>query len=392
MMTASPQDAVPSAPPSALPSTLPRSAAPAYRELDSDHPPSWLGWLVSDNPPGGMPLNGLMLVILVTLLFAPFLFPTSKGVNVASLICIFIILAASYDLMLGFTGIVSFAHTMFFGIGAYGVAIALAKGMTGWSGVLVGTLAGALVSLLIAAVIGLLSLRLRAIFFSMITLAVAAFAQIVAEQWRDLTGGEDGLTFTVPEMLRPGFRLLHDKVIGIAISGPVITYYITFAATLLLFLLMLRIVNSPFGLVLRAVRENEFRVEAMGYRVVAYRTLICMISAVMASLAGSLMALVLRYNGPDATLSFAQMLNILLMVVIGGMGTLYGAVVGAILVVLAQYYLNSALGALSDPLAGIPFVSTLLAPDRWLLWLGIIFILIVTFLPQGIVGRLRRKR
>jgi branched-chain amino acid transport system permease protein len=294
--------------------------------------------------------------------------------------------------MLGFTGIVSFAHTMFFGIGAYGVAIALAKGVAGWSGVFVGTLAGALVSLVIAAVIGLLSLRLRAIFFSMITLAVAAFAQIVAEQWRDLTGGEDGLTFTVPDILTPGFRLVHDKVLGVLINGPVITYYITFAVALVLFLLMLRIVNSPFGLVLRAVRENEFRVEAMGYRVVAYRTLICMISAVMASLAGSLMALVLRYNGPDATLSFAQMLDILLMVVIGGMGTLYGAVIGAILVVLAQYYLKSAMGAVSEPMSGIPLLSALFAPDRWLLWLGFIFILIVTFLPQGIVGRLRRKR
>src|SRR5262249_49797303 len=103
---------------------------------------SWLGWILSDNPPGGALLNALVLVILVVLLFAPFLFPGSRAINVASLICIFIILVASYDLMLGFTGIVSFAHTMFFGIGAYGVAIALAKGVTGWTGVLVGTLAG----------------------------------------------------------------------------------------------------------------------------------------------------------------------------------------------------------------------------------------------------------
>jgi branched-chain amino acid transport system permease protein len=79
------------------------------------------------------------------------------------------------------------------------------------------------------------------------------------------------------------------------------------------------------------------------------------------------------------------------MVVIGGMGTLYGAVVGAILVVLAQYYLKSAMSAMSDPMSGIPIVSALFHPDRWLLWLGIIFILIVTFLPQGIVGRLRRR-
>ena len=196
--------------------------------------------------------------------------------------------------------------------------------------------------------IGLLSLRLRAIFFSMITLAVAAFAQIVAEQWRNLTGGEDGLTFACLPFCGRSFRLVPDKVMGVVINGPVITYYITFAVSLVLFLIMLRIVNSPFGLVLRAIRENEFRVEAMGYRVVAYRTLVCVISAVMASLAGALMALVLRYNGPDATLSFSLMIDILLMVVIGGMGTIYGAVIGAIVVVLAQYYLKSAMGAMSD--------------------------------------------
>jgi branched-chain amino acid transport system permease protein len=353
---------------------------------------SWLSWLVSDDPPGRAILNVLLLVVLAALLFAPFLFHGSKALDVAARICIFIILVASYDLMLGFTGIVSFAHTMFFGIGAYGVAIMLAKGYDGWTGVIVGALIGALVSLLVAAVIGLLSLRVRAIFFSMITLAVAAFAQIVAEQWRELTGGEDGLTFNVPAILSPSFKLLPDRVLGVFINGRVITYYITFAVALALFLLMLRVVNSPFGLVLRAIRENEFRVEAMGYRVVAYRTLVCVFSAVMASLAGSLMALVLRYNGPDATLSFTLMIDILLMVVIGGMGTLYGAVIGAIVVVLAQYYLQNAMGAVSESLTGMPLMAALFHPDRWLLWLGIIFVLIVSFLPQGIVGRLRRRR
>jgi branched-chain amino acid transport system permease protein len=353
---------------------------------------SWLAWFVSDDPPGGAMLNLTMLLILAVLLFAPFLFPGSKALDVAARICIFIILVASYDLMLGFTGIVSFAHTMFFGIGAYGVAIMLAKGVGGWTGVILGTLIGAVVSLLVAAVIGLLSLRVRAIFFSMITLAVAAFAQIVAEQWRNLTGGEDGLTFDVPAQLSRGFRLVPDRVMGVFINGPVITYYITFAAALLLFLIMLRIVNSPFGLVLRAIRENEFRVEAMGYRVVAYRTLVCVISAVMASLAGALMALVLRYNGPDATLSLSLMIDILLMVVIGGMGTLYGSVVGAILVVLAQYYLKNTLEMATGSMSGQSPMAALFHPDRWLLWLGIIFILIVTFLPQGIVGRLRRSR
>jgi branched-chain amino acid transport system permease protein len=370
----------------------PTAAGPAAASSQGRKSGSWLSWLVSDDLPGRALLNVTMLVILAALLFAPFLFPGSNALDVAARICIFIILVASYDLMLGFTGIVSFAHTMFFGIGAYGVAITLAKGWSGWTGVILGTLAGAVVSLVVAAVIGLLSLRLRAIFFSMITLAVAAFAQIVAEQWRNLTGGEDGLTFDVPAILSRSFRLVPDKVMGVVINGPVITYYITFAVSLVLFLIMLRIVNSPFGLVLRAIRENEFRVEAMGYRVVAYRTLVCVISAVMASLAGALMALVLRYNGPDATLSFALMIDILLMVVIGGMGTIYGAVIGAIVVVLAQYYLKSAMGAMNESMSGMPVLSALFHPDRWLLWLGIIFVLIVTFLPQGIVGRLRRKR
>jgi len=353
---------------------------------------SWPGWFVSDDPPGRALLNVAMLLILAGLLFAPFLFPGSKALDVAARICIFIILVASYDLMLGFTGIVSFAHTMFFGIGAYGVAIMLAKGVGGWTGVILGALIGAVVSLLVAAVVGLLSLRVRAIFFSMITLAVAAFAEIVAEQWRTLTGGEDGLTFDVPAMLSRSFRLVPDRVMGVFINGPVITYYIIFAVSLLLFLIMLRIVNSPFGLVLRAIRENEFRVEAMGYRVIAYRTLVCVISAVMASIAGSLMALMLRYNGPEATLSLSLMIDILLMVVIGGMGTLYGSVVGAIVVVLAQYYLKNMLETAAGSMSGMPMLSALFHPDRWLLWLGIIFILIVTFVPQGIVGRLRRRR
>jgi len=299
------------------------------------------------------------------------------------------VLVGSYDLMLGYTGIVSFAHMMFFGMGAYGVAIALAKGAAGWAAVALGAGSAALLAIVVAIGIGLLSLRVRAIFFSMITLAVASFAQIVATQWRDLTGGEDGLTFSVPEALRPGFRLLEEPLLGVKLNGTVLTYYLVLAVCALLFLALLRIVNSPFGRVLQAIRENEFRVEAMGYRVVAYRTLAFVLAAVAASLAGGLMALVLRYVGPDATLSFSLMVDVLLMVVIGGMGTMYGAVVGALVVVVAEYYLQNLLGAASAGLSGIPFVAALFHPDRWLLWLGVLFVLIVTFFPQGIVGRLR---
>jgi len=361
-------------------------------QQDIRRPSGLLSWLVSDDPPGRVGLNVVMLVILLALALAPFLFPGTKALGVSARICIFVILVASYDLMLGYTGIVSFAHTMFFGIGAYGVAIMLAKGWVGWGAVIIGAAAGAAVAAVVAALIGILSLRLRAIFFSMITLAIASFSQIVAEHWRDLTGGEDGLTFSVPAILRPSFRLFAEPVLGVVVNGPVITYYITFLAALILFLVMLRVVNSPLGLVLRAIRENEFRVEAMGYQVVAYRTLACVLSAVMAALAGALMALVLRYNGPDVTLSFSLMIDILLMVVIGGMGSLYGAVIGSIVVVLAQYYLQNLLGMISTAITGMPVMSALFHPDRWLLWLGILFVLIVTFLPQGIVGGFRSRR
>jgi branched-chain amino acid transport system permease protein len=158
-----------------------------------------------------------------------------------------------------------------------------------------------------------------------------------------------------------------------------------------LFGLMLRIVNSPFGRVLLAIRENEFRAEALGYRTVIYRTIASAQAAAIAAVAGGLMAILLRYNGPQSTLSFEIMVDILLMVVIGGMGTLYGPALGATVIVLAQYYLQPGLQAASDAAAGWPVLPQLFHPDRWLLWLGVLFILIVYFLPAGLIGTLRRR-
>ena len=160
--------------------------------------------IVSGDRPGHPVATALLLVLLAALAVAPFLFPGTRPLAAASRICIFIVLAASYDMLLGYTGIVSFAHTMFFGIGAYAVAIPLARGWVGWDAVLAGAVIGLVLSTILAALIALLSLRVRAIFFSMITLAVASFVQLLATQLRGLTGGEDGLTFSVPHALQPG--------------------------------------------------------------------------------------------------------------------------------------------------------------------------------------------
>jgi branched-chain amino acid transport system permease protein len=332
--------------------------------------------LLSGDRMGSRTLGGVLAGIFIALAFAPFLFPGTRALDVAAKVCVFVLLVASYDLLLGYTGIVSFAHTMFFGVGGYGVAIALSKMDVGWAAIAAGTLAALVVSLVLSFVIGLFSLRVKAIFFAMITLAVASFFAILASQLSDLTGGEDGLTFRVPELLR-------SRVTG---------YYLVFGAALALFLALLRVVNSPFGRVLLSIRENEFRAEALGYRTVIYRTIANCLGALVATLAGVLYALWLRYNGPNTTLDFAIMIDILLMVVIGGMGTMYGAVIGAAIFVVAQNYLQNGMKALSDGLKGVPLLPELLHPDRWLLWLGILFVLSVYYFPRGIVGQLRTRK
>lgn len=351
-----------------------------------------LSRLISNDAPRSRWLAALLIAIVLALALTPFLFPGTKALNVAAKIIVFVVLVASFDLLLGYTGIVSFAHTMFFGIGAYGVAIASTRMGPGWSAVAVGVIAALGVSLALSLLIGLASLRVKAIFFAMITLAVASAFLTLASQLSDLTGGEDGLNFKVPEALQPGTQYLEEPLFGASVDGRFLTYYLLFATAVVLVLAMLRIVNSPFGRVLQAIRENDFRAEAIGYRTVVYRTIASVLSALFATLAGCLLALWLRYQGPDTSLSFEIMLDILLIVVIGGMGTIYGAVIGSVLFVIAQNYLQDLLRLGAGALEGVPLLSALVSPDRWLLWLGLLFVLSVYHFPTGVVGRLRALR
>jgi branched-chain amino acid transport system permease protein len=357
--------------------------------------------LLSHDLPRSRWLGIALLIIVVALAFAPFLFPGSKALGVAAKMLVFVLLVASYDLLLGYTGIVSFAHTMFFGIGAYGVAIASTRLGEGYGAVLIGLALALLVSLALSLVIGLFSLRVKAIFYAMITLAVAAAFQTLASQLSDFTGGEDGLTFKNPTHFSPSFEPLESPLAGfslfnfspfeLTLDGRLISYYLLFAVVLVLFLVLLRIVNSPFGRVLQAIRENDFRAEAIGFRTVVYRTLSNVMAALFACAAGALLAIWLRYTGPDTTLSFEIMLDILLIVVIGGMGTMYGSVIGAVLFVLAQSYLQDLLKLGAEPLANVPVLSSIVSPDRWLLWLGVLFVLSVYHFPTGVVGKLRAR-
>ena len=345
--------------------------------------------LISNDWPRSRVLAVVLVLVLLGLAFAPFLFPGVKALSVAAKILIFVVLTASFDLLLGYTGIVSFAHTMFFGIGAYGIATASHHLGASWSSLLLGLVLSLLLTLLLSLLIGLFSLRVRAIFFAMITLAVAAAFQTLASQLSDFTGGEDGLSFKLPALLLPSTEFADEPFLGVSLDGRLLTYYLLFAMAAACLLALLRIVHSPFGRVLQAIRENEFRAEAIGYRVVVYRTMSSVLSALFACVAGTMLALWLRYNGPDTSLSFEIMMDVLLIVVIGGMGTLWGAVIGAVLFLVAQSYLQDVLRLASESVAAWPLLSALLSPDRWLLWLGLLFVLSVYYFPTGIVGRLR---
>jgi branched-chain amino acid transport system permease protein len=332
------------------------------RLLSNDLPRStWLAWMLT--------------AVLLGLAFAPFLFPGVKALSVAAKILVFIVLVASFDLLLGYTGIVSFAHTMFFGIGAYGVAMSSNHWGATWASLSLGVILALLLTLVLALLIGLFSLRVRAIFFAMITLAVAAAFQTLASQLSEWTGGEDGLSFKLPALLLSSTEFSDTPFWGVNLDGRLLCYYLLFAAALIQFLMLLRIVNSPFGRVLQAIRENEFSV----------------LSALFACMAGVMLALWLRYNGPDTSLSFEIMMDVLLIVVIGGMGTVYGSAIGAVLFLWAQSYLQDLLRWASEAASAWPLLAALLSPDRWLLWLGLLFVLSVYYFPTGIVGRLRAK-
>jgi branched-chain amino acid transport system permease protein len=345
--------------------------------------------LLSGERPGSRLMSAMLLAVLMALILAPVFFPGAKSLGVAAKILVFIVLAASYDLLLGYTGIVSFAHTMYFGIGAYSVAISLASWGTSWTALIAGVVAGFALSGALSALIGLFALRVKSIFYSMMTLAAASAFLTLASQFSDITGGEDGLTFKLPGVLDSGLHWAAGAV-RIDIDGKILTYYLVFALSALCVLALLRIVGSPFGRVLQAIRENDFRAQAIGYQVIRFRVCANVLSAVFATIAGVMLALWLRYNGPDASLSMEIMVDITLITVIGGIGTIYGPIIGAALFILAQNYLQSLMASAAGMAAGVPLAAMLISPDRWLLWLGVLFIASVYYFPRGIAGRLRK--
>lgn len=339
------------------------------------------------NPKKGA-VSFVYIQVALVLVFAlvPFIVPSFRFMDVMAKVMIFTIVVASFDLLLGYTGILSFAHGMFFGIGAYSMALILYHSSDPvWYHILFAIGLSLGVSMIMALVISFFSLRVKAIFFAMLTLALAEFAHILAVQWTELTGGEDGISFVLPGIFH--FDWSGGIIFGTQINGRLMVYYLILIAVVLLFAGMLRFVKSPVGRVLKSIRENEQRTTALGYKTFGYQIYSIVFSASIASLAGVLFAMWLCYVNPDSVFHTAIMVNILLMVLIGGMGTLYGSIIGAAFLTITENWLPGLLKSLASFAPENTMVQNL--ADRWQLYFGILFVLVVIFFPKGVIGTLR---
>lgn len=283
------------------------------------------------------------LALLALALVAPLigLYP----VFVMKLLC-FALFACAFNLLLGFTGLLSFGHAAFFGSAAYVTGWFIkAQGWTPELGLLAGTVAAGLIGL----VVGAVAIRRQGIYFAMITLAIAQMVYFVCLQ-APFTGGEDGLQ-GVPR----------GKLFGLLpLESDISLYYVVVAVFVACFLFISRIVHSPFGQVLKMIRENEPRAISLGYQVDRYKLLAFVLSAALAGLAGSLKTLVMGF----ATLSdvhWSMSGEVILMTLLGGVGTFFGPVMGSGIVIALQNLLADKVGSWVTVIIGVIFVLCVLA-------------------------------
>jgi branched-chain amino acid transport system permease protein len=317
-------------------------------------------------------------VILALLIVTPFALPEFWR-RFLTEILIWGLLAMSSDILIGYTGMVSFGHSAFFGLGMYGAAAALltTRPPSLWVAIFCGLAAAAAV----AAFVAYFSTRLRDIYFAITTLIFSQIFYVIIFTWTDVTGGENGLTFSRPALAIPGL-----------FSIPFTTqtlYWFVLAVLTASYLVLRRITQSPFGMVLQSIRENEARTRAIGYPVERYKMVAVMLSGLFAGLAGVLYAIQNRFAAPDFVF-FLVSGETVIYNVMGGIGTLVGPILGA----AAFLMLREGLSRLFPYLASIASQHGVAVPGLaefpYLIPLGIIFIAIVIFMPQGLLGFARR--
>jgi branched-chain amino acid transport system permease protein len=299
-------------------------------------------------------------VILVLLIIAPLVLP-EFWCRFLTEILIWGLLAMSSDLLIGYTGLVSFGHSAFFGLGMYGAAAALltTRPPSLWLAIVYGLVAAAGV----AAFVAYFSTRLRDIYFAITTLIFSQIFYVIIFTWTEVTGGENGLTFSRPALAIPG-------VFSLPLTSQTL-HWLILAIVTISYLLLRRITQSPFGMVLQSIRENEARTRAIGYPTERYKIVVVMLSGLFAGLAGVLYAVQNRFAAPDFVF-FLVSGEVVIYNVIGGIGTLVGPIVGAAFFLLLR--------------EGLSRFFT----EYYLIPVGLLFIAMVIFMPQGLLGFARR--
>ena len=303
-----------------------------------------------------------ILVWLLLLAMPYWLVAIGGYVELGTRVVVLGLAAISLNFLLGYTGVLSFGHAAYFGLGAYGAAMTIKYLVPN---TLLGMAVGCIVGALAAAVIGALIARLRGVYFAMVTIAFGQVFYFVAFRWSDVTGGDDGLTGWTRMPINLGFTsidLLHK---------PTAFYYLVLVGFAVATGVMAWLLRSPFGRTLIAIRENERRARFLGIPVDQHIWISWVISCCFVSLAGALYALLNNFVDPRA-LYWTQSGDFVIMAVLGGMRSFWGPLIGAAIFVVLQDYLSS-------------------LTENWMSLLGLFFVLVVLFFPRGILGMLRRK-
>lgn len=311
-----------------------------------------------------------LLILLAVLIAFPFALaaitgqPIEKGTprfwqGLLIQVYILAVFALSYDLLMGYLGILSFGHALFLGTGAYALGILMKYAHWSLPAAILAVIALTAAESLF---IGLLSLRVRGVYFTMLTLAFATvgFILVEASDFRNFTGAEDGLHgIEMPDFISPTLNRLT-------------FYFVALAFAVVIYLIARRMVDSPSGRVWQAIRENEPRAISIGYNTLWFKVQGVVISGVIAGLAGAMLAM-WELSATPQMMESGMTISALLMTIIGGVGTLIGPMLGAAVLQLLGYTLNATLGAV------------------WQLAIGILYVLLVLFLPYGIVGTWRNR-
>lgn len=313
--------------------------------------------------PAGFTKQAPNVVVWLLLLTMPFWMSRVGGyTELGSQVIVLGLAAMGLNFLLGYTGVLSFGHAAYFGLGAYGAGMTIRYLVPSTGlGIAVGTLIG----MVAGAIIGPLIIRLRGVYFAMVTIAFGQVFYFIAFRWNTVTGGDDGLTGWTRLPIHLGFTTIDIQ------SSPTAFYY----AVLVLFAVavgaMAWLLRSPFGRTLIAIRENERRARFLGIPVDQHIWISWVISCAVVSLAGALFALLNNFVDPRA-LYWTQSGDFVIMAVLGGMRSFWGPLIGAAIYVVLRDYLSS-------------------MTQNWMSFIGLFFVLVVLFFPRGVLGIIRRK-